>query len=111
MDGFVYGIQLVATMKRLALLASLLLAGCATTPGGAPNPIIAQVQAIAIQACAFEPTVKTILSILALGNPLLGTASSIADAICAAVTPKTASALKRNPPQVGGVVIHGKFIR
>jgi hypothetical protein len=55
-----------------------------------------------------------VAGIIAVGNPALATASSIASAICAAVVPKPASlsgAVRTAAiPKVAGVLIRGQFI-
>lgn len=100
-------------MKRFYLLASLMLAGCASTGGAVQTTttIVADVQKIAVAVCSFEPTVNTILSIVSLGNPLVATAEGIANAICAAVTPKAMLSKRATPPNVYGVPVHGRFVR
>ena len=87
--------------------AALVLGGCATT---ATSAAIIQIQNYAVLACGFLPTVTTVANIIANGNPILQTATDIANAICAAVTPKAA---RRGAvlPTVNGVVVHGRFVR
>jgi hypothetical protein len=92
--------------------AALVLSGCA---GGGVTPAtvsatISQVQQAAVLACGFLPTAATVASILSGGNPLVTTAAGIAQAICTAVTAK---AVRRGgpAPSVGGVVIHGRFVK
>jgi hypothetical protein len=94
----------------LALAATLLLGtGCATDPNtGRPVPIpieqlVAQAQHIAQQICAFLPTANTIIEIVNLGVPGLGTAAAIANAICAAVPPPTPQTRRKAAP----VAVHG----
>lgn len=110
----------------IAIALSSLLTGCAGTPGmpgptpGGPNDpaaIIANVQAIARQACKFVPTAETILSLISTftgTSPFTSTASAIADAICASVTATSSPSLtaaRGGPPRVNGVAIRGKFVR
>jgi hypothetical protein len=104
-------------MRKLLLASSVALAtslgGCATTGGGGAfnlNSFIANVQADTNLVCAFIPTAETVANIFATGDPIVTTATAVANAICAAVAPKTAGALKRSTvPTVAGVVIHGRF--
>ncbi len=105
-------------MRKLLLsaLVAVSMTGCAT-PGGGPAPggnIFDQVRAITSTVCAFLPTAETIGLILAAGNPALQSAADIANAICAAVAPVRTSGLNRRAvgrPVVGGVVVHGKFLK
>lgn len=90
-------------MKRiftvLFLSCSTVLAGCGSisggggAPGGVTTPdiatIIAQVQSFCKIACGFVPTASTIASILTGGNPGVMAATSISQAICAAIAPPT----------------------
>ena len=92
--------------------AALALSGCATggvTPATVTTTITA-VQQAAVLACGFLPTAATVASILSGGNPLVSTASAIAQAICTAVTAK---AFRRGgpAPMVGNVVVHGRFVK
>jgi predicted small secreted protein len=105
-------------MKRLfvpaIVAASLSLAGCATTGGAIDiTSLISEVQAGTNAACAFVPTAETVAGIISAGNPIVSTASAIINAICAAVAPTKAGALRRAgaPPTVAGVVVHGKFTK
>ena len=92
--------------------AALALGGCAT--GGVTATSVATtisaVQQAAVLACGFLPTAATVASILSGGNPLVSTASAIAQAICTAVTPKS---VRRGAsvPMVGNVVVHGRFVK
>lgn len=93
------------------LVCFLALGGCATT-GGIVAPTIASVQAAAVAACSFLPTVATVASIIAAGNPAVITAGAIAEAICSALAASKSSARKRaTVPVVGNVVIHGTYVR
>lgn len=106
----------------IAACVGLSLAGCsATVPNGgtgtAPSPLPAQVtnvietaQAVATQVCGFVPTVSTITNILSLGNPALSTATAVAQAICSAVSKRSAS--RSSPrPNVQGIIVEGRFVR
>lgn len=103
-------------MRRLLLSAALAasLSGCASVGGISPTAgsFIDQVRAATSAACAFLPTAETVANILATGNPLVSTASTIADAICNAVKPKLVSGKLRRAtaPSVLGVPVHGKFL-
>jgi hypothetical protein len=91
---------------------ALALGGCATGSVTATTvaATVAQVQQATILACNFLPTAATVASILSGGNPLVSTASAIAQAICTAVTTKAAR--QGGPaPSVGNVVIHGRFVK
>lgn len=98
-------------MKKLALAlliaSTLSLGGCA----GTLPPTVASIQQLAVSVCGFLPTVATVASIIAAGNPLVATAEAIANAICNAVTPaKVSGRLRAVQPMVGGVVIHGRWV-
>jgi hypothetical protein len=96
------------SMLVVVLALSAALGACATTPN---DDIVAEVQTITTTACSFVPTADTIIALVGSG-PTLTTAAAIADAICAAVTPKLASSKRRaTPPTVNGIVIHGSFVR
>lgn len=97
-------------LASLALAATLLFGtGCTTDPNtGRPVPIpieqlVAQAQQVAQQICAFLPTANTVIEIINLGVPGLGTASAIANAICSAVPPPTVREARRAAP----VAVHG----
>jgi len=65
-----------------------------------------------VDACGFLPTAATVVNIVAAGNPSLMTATAIAGAICAAVTPKhPVMGLYEPVPMVAGVPIEGTFIK
>jgi hypothetical protein len=86
------------------------LGACVTTED--VNSKITQVQDFTRIGCSFVPTVTTVAKILAAGNPIVDTASSVADAICAAVTTvPLADGPGDSRPRVNGVVVEGKFIR
>ncbi len=83
----------------LFLSCATALGGCAGAGGGAIGGgtttvpdiagIIAQVQSYCRIACGFVPTASTIASILSGGNPGVMAATSISQAICAAIAPPT----------------------
>jgi hypothetical protein len=103
--------------KIRAILFALLLGGCATT-AATINAIVAQVQTITASACAFVPTVTTVVDVY---NAAIGaTVQTIANEICAvvaAIPPISTSAsarLRAVAPamvQVNGVMVpvHGTF--
>lgn len=102
-------------MRRLlmasAISGSLLFGGCATTGGIDPNQI-AQIQEYTRLACSFVPTASTVAQIIAAmvgGQAAVATAAQAAEAICAAVTSK--SARRGHPPMAYGVRIRGEFVR
>lgn len=103
-------------MKRiftiLFLSCATALGGCAgaggggTIGGGVTTPdigaIIAQVQSYCRIACGFVPTASTIASILSGGNPGVMAATSISQAICAALAPPTMAGRYGAPRMVKG---------
>ncbi len=112
-------------MRKLLISASLacglLTSSCTTlTPG--VDPItggniaaeITQVQALATQICAFEPTAQTIAAILSTFAPGVAPISAIvfqaANSICSAVSTKS---YRRGAGlvKVRGVAIFGRFVR
>lgn len=102
----------------IALAASLALAGCATTgtlPGGGtvdvsnPDQTIATVQAAAVKACGWEPTVATLVELFT-ANPVVMTADAWARAMCNAVGSKS-TALNHRAPTLYGVQLKGTFVR
>jgi hypothetical protein len=101
-------------MKRFVLIGALMLGGCATTGGTVTTAqLISDAQQAATVACGFVPTAATVANIISVGNPLISTASAIAQAICSAVAaaPTTAAGKFRGAlPTVNGVVIHGRFV-
>ena len=94
-------------MLGAAMAAFAVLGGCATT---ANTDIVAEVQSITTAVCSFVPTADTIIAITG-SSPALTTAAAVAQAICAAVTPKAASLKRATLPAVNGIVIHGSFVR
>lgn len=124
-------------MKKLlivsVLMSTVALAGCASTIGTStgtttPPPIstgdatldaeIQAAQAAAVKACGFLPTVSTITGILSTFVPAttgpVAIGTSIAQAICNAITPKATAKRKLGPvsaPQVNGVPVEGIYVR
>ena len=108
-------------MKNLLLSAALAgtmaLGGCAT-PGGMPPNVadaLAQAQQIAVAACGFLPTYQTVQNIIVAGAyppgiPAAQLANLVGNAICAAVTAKSAKFGSRGPT-VNGVPVQGQFVR
>lgn len=95
---------------RIAILAALLLSGCATVNQPATlQEFIQRARALAIQACGFEPTVATITNIFAAGQ--FTTAFAIADQICKAVVVPPGARVAKVTPRVGKVVVRGRFVR
>lgn len=97
------------------LAMTLVLGSCGTVPNPAPGQIFSDAQKFAVTICGFLPTIATVTDIFLSGNPLYQTAESIGKAICAAVAP-TQLALREGrrmavAPMVGGIVIHGRFVR
>lgn len=114
-------------MRKLLLACCLVLplSGCAALQSffgnitaATPTQLVQDVQNAAITTCEFIPTAETVANIIALNNPVLATASGIANAICAAVTQKgpvpvsLRRTVNRNAPvpTVSGVPIHGQFV-
>lgn len=98
-------------MKRLLILGTLALAGCAGTPTSTADITTRakEIQGYTKLACSFVPTIGTIANIFAAG--VATPAVAIASDICAAVT--TAPLADGGPRQakVNGVVIKGRFVR
>lgn len=113
-------------LSTLCLGVGLLVGAC--TPD--QTATLAQIQQAAVQACGFLPTAVTVASLFPTTGQYIGTASSIASAICATVTanvPKSArlvvskkAALKGAAPSavsvivpIGGVpvTVSGYFVR
>lgn len=98
-------------MKKFVILAALALGACSQAQQQQVQTIVSQAQADTVQVCGYLPTVETVSGILAVGNPLLATGEAIANAICAALTPKGAIARPGvTVPYVAGVPVHGKFV-
>lgn len=98
----------------IALAGVLSLAACNTTGGGSVGDrtaaLIAQAQSIAQQVCGFLPVAESLAQIVAQGRPELATASQIGNAVCSAVTKKTARR-GGGAPTVAGVPVQGQFVR
>lgn len=109
----------------LALASTIALAGCATSPlpslisNGTPGPAtVANVQATAIQICAFEPTAATVAK-LVTSSDIVTTADAVAKAICNAVTTNVQAegnvpgryipAVKQSDGTL--VIIHGRKVK
>ncbi len=101
-----------------AVVGSLALGGCATTgPGGAPlTPAdqIAQAQQVAVALCGYLPVYQTVQDIIVagaypVGMPAAQLANVIGNAICVAVTAKSAR-LRGAVPTVNGVPIQGQWV-
>lgn len=95
----------------LFLSCATALGGCAGTGGGGTigvvttpdfTAIIAQVQSFCKIACGFVPTASTIASILSGGNPGVMAATSISQAICAALEPPKMAGRYGAPRMVKG---------
>lgn len=90
---------------------ALWLSGCATTGTGPTiDDLVAQIRQETAKICGFLPLATTVAEILAAGNPALLAASSVASAICQAVTSPGAARGSRLPT-VNGVAIRGQFLR
>ncbi len=118
-------------MKKLLMVCAVslttILGGCATTnPDGTTTQpdiaaLIAQVQSYTQTACGFVPTATTIANIISVGNPAILVATSIAQAICTAVTPmhagrkafvaKSVKGWSVTPGAVNGVTVEGTRTR
>lgn len=95
-------------MKKLLLVGCLALAGCQTAQ---MDQTISDVQRYTQLACSFVPTVETVAKVLA-GGTVIDTASSIANAICTAMTTRPlADGPGDRLPRVNGIVIKGKFVK
>ncbi len=71
-------------------------------------PTIQEVQGAAVAACKFLPAAETVTNIISLALPALSTVSSIANAICAAVT--APGAAPGTTPMVVNVPVRGAFV-
>ncbi len=116
-------------MKKILVICMLafgtLLGGCGTVrdvTGAVVQPdfasIIAQVQSYTKIACGFVPTASTIINIIGGAVPGATVATSIAEAVCAAISPpmlagrkafvaKTVKGYRVTPGAVNGVRIEG----
>lgn len=106
-------------MKRLLLAAALAssLGGCITTQEAANqiNEALGQAQQVAVASCGFLPTFQTIQNIVVAaaypaGTPIAQIANQVGNAICAAVTAKSAR-LGSTGPTVRGVPVRGSWVR
>ncbi len=100
-------------MKKLAVLAAFMLAGCAT---GVPvsNSGIKDIQNAAVAICKFLPAATFVTDLLLSGNIIASSATSIAAKICEAVTVNPLAdgpGAKNYVPHVNGVRVQGKFVR
>ena len=88
-------------MKKFLLSATaavgLLLGGCTTVT-------LEQIQAAAVAACGFLPTAVQVSSLFPNLNQYTGTATPIAQAICAAVTASVPKATRRHALSLGSEV-------
>jgi hypothetical protein len=104
----------ITALRLLPLVGALALGACTTADLPtltAPTPT--QVQAAAVLACGFVPTVTTVTSILTT-NSTVQSAEAIAALICKAVAGgKYVAGMKLGGalPSVNGVVINGSFVR
>lgn len=111
-------------LRKFISAAALFGVAACTSTGTADPAVISSAQNIAVAACGFLPTVQTVTDILAKGNAALSTAEQVATAICAAVTPATAttttttttaSASRKRaaaaPPAIDGIPIVGSFVK
>lgn len=118
---------------RIALVAASLVsalgvAACANMPGGAPgdpttgtdiSQIVKNIQTATVTACAFQPTISTVSSIIGTftgAGQAIAAANDIAAQICSAIAvPKSARRGGAQPQfcsDMGGrcVAIHGKWV-
>jgi hypothetical protein len=105
------------------LFGAFALTGCGLVPPTSNSNVaadIATIQADAEKVCAYLPTASTIAAIINKNDPSLATDTSIASAICQAVTAapsavsmshKTLKVIRRNtiPVYVDGILVNGKF--
>lgn len=113
-------------MRKLLgpILFPLGLAACASAQIAANMTLLTQdVAAITVPLCSFLPLEQSIAAIFNAGSPTLQTANAIAGAICASVSPATAtrSALLSAVPARGAqpvvlvnghkIVVQGSFIK
>jgi len=113
-------------------LVSVSLGGCATDPTtGATTIDVAQITSIEAEVqknaaiiCGFVPTIGTVASVIASlvgGSAVTTLATQAANAICGAVTPAKAQAMRMGTrrlvvrrgtaPTVNGIPVEGYFIR
>jgi hypothetical protein len=106
------------TMRNLliagTLASSLALGGCATGTSANVAAEIAAVQQTAVQVCGYLPTIATVTGILSTfvpgASPINDVAVQVAQAICGAVTAKSARR-GGGAPTVRGVPVQGRFVR
>ena len=105
-------------LKLLPALAivGLSLGGCSQIAAWTTNPTTlnfeTQVQQGAVALCGYLPSVEAVAAIVAANNPLLALPEAMANAICAAVQPKSGGKVATaTTPMVAGVVITGKFVK
>jgi len=118
-------------MKKLLILGTLALAGCATVPGatvppststGILSPLVTsgvitedtrtkakQVQAATAQYCQYIPTIGTLISLFSAG--VGGPVAAIAAGICNTVTTAPLADGGRRLAVMNGVVIKGRFVK
>lgn len=101
-------------MKKLLLtfLLATSLAGCATGPSGVDTQVQAAL-AYVRSACAYVPTIATLVAIFQQEGPF-ATGASVGAKVCAALeqNPMTEGiAGGRTVPKVDGVPIKGHFVK
>ena len=114
-------------MKRLLILGTLALAGCATVPGqstssGLLSPLVdsgvitqasrdkaKQVQASTQQYCQYVPTLGTAISLVSAS--IGSTVALVGKAVCDAVTTTPLADGGTRRVAVNGVVIRGRFVK
>lgn len=101
-----------ATLATLA--AGLVLAGCNTT-GQVVSPTPESIQQAIINGCGFYEPISVLAKILASFVPIPGvsTVTALADEVCAAEIPPTASAgrmMATPKPVVRGVQLQGVYV-
>lgn len=79
------------------------------------NPTVKKVRTATVILCRFEPTVETVLALIAVNQPAMAATAApavyIAKKICAAVTAQKQSLLGGDAPIiVDGVIIEGTFV-
>lgn len=71
---------------------------------------VANIQSITVKTCKYLPTAATVAAILTSGNAVVTGATTIATAICSAVSAKQ-QALIDSCPMVNGICIQGEYVR
>jgi hypothetical protein len=106
-------------LTAIALAGTLFLANCSTLGGGLPTQaqitaITAQAQSATQTACGFLPTAQTIGGIAASlfpnGAPIETMISTVASAICNALTTHAAVRGRAGVARFHGVPIHGHYV-